>query len=58
VAERGAAGKTRQKVDRHGEDAEDQHFGSKPDLVSRKTEWQRHGGEQHASRDDERKVSR
>jgi hypothetical protein len=49
MAERGAAGEACQEIDRHGEDAEDQHFGGEPDLVGRKAERQHGGGEQDAA---------
>jgi hypothetical protein len=38
VGEGCAAGEASEKIDRHGEDAEDQYFRGKPDLVGRKSE--------------------
>ncbi len=40
MSERCSACKSRQDVDRHCQNAEDQHFGCKADLIVRQAEWQ------------------
>jgi hypothetical protein len=54
VPQRGAPRKARQEIDRHGEDAENQHFGRKPDPVGRKGKRQHRSDKQYGGCNDHR----